>query len=175
MIIIKELTENDIYSEMLNDFNHYQVINNKWVNNRGKWELTPSYDLREWNKEKRIWITEYLQLQIERGGYLVAAFVEDILVGFCCVDGYLAGNTSKYANLTMLFIDDRFQKRGIGKKLFESICTYARKMNADKLFISAIPSFETVSFYLSMGCKDANEIIFEYVDTDEDRYLEYSL
>ena len=48
-------------------------------------------------------------------------------------------------------------------------------MNADKLFISAIPSFETVSFYLSMGCKDANEIIFEYVDTDEDRYLEYSL
>jgi len=26
-----------------------------------------------------------------------------------------------------------------------------------------------------MGCEDAKEIISEYVDTDQDRYLEYSL
>ena len=48
-------------------------------------------------------------------------------------------------------------------------------MYADKLFISAIPSFETIAFYFNIGCGDAKEIISEYVDTDQDRYLEFVL
>ena len=49
------------------------------------------------------------------------------------------------------------------------------EMKADKLFISAVPSFETVAFYFSMGCQDTQELIEEYMDTEHDRYLEYSL
>ena len=48
-------------------------------------------------------------------------------------------------------------------------------MKADKLFISAIPAVETIAFYFSMGCEDTMEMIPEYVDTEQDRYLEYLL
>ena len=48
-------------------------------------------------------------------------------------------------------------------------------MGADKLFISAVPSYEPVAFYFKMGCLDAEEVIDEFVDTEFDRYLEYSL
>ncbi len=175
MIEVRDLTINDISSDILLNFNHHQVITKKWVNKNNKWELSATSDLREWNKEKRVWISEYLRQQIGQGGSVVAAFDSNILVGFCCVDGCLAGNTAKYANMTMLFVDDKWKRRGVGRMLFDRICMCAVKMKADRLFISAIPSFETVAFYFNMGCEDAREIISEYVDTDQDRYLEYSL
>jgi GNAT superfamily N-acetyltransferase len=175
MIKIKNLTVNDISPDMLLNFNHHQVITKKWVKKNGNWELTTASDLREWNREKRIWISDYFRQLLGRGGSVVIAFDKNILVGFCCVDGILAGNTAKYANMTMLFVDDNWKRKGIGKKLFERICLCAAKMKADKLFISAIPSFDTITFYHHMGCEDAKEIISEYVDTEQDRYLEFIL
>lgn len=91
MIEIKDLATNDISSDMLLNFNHHQIITEKWVKRNNKWDLVATSDLREWNKEKRVWISTYLWQQIERGGSVVAAFAGDILVGFCCVDGYLVG------------------------------------------------------------------------------------
>lgn len=175
MIKVVALTVNDIPSDMLFNFDHHQIITQKWISSNNEWELAEVYDLREWNKDKRLWITQYLRQQIERGGSVVAAFNEDVLVGFCCVDGSLMGETARYANVTMLFADDKWKRKGVGKKLFYEICKCAKKMKADKLFISAIPSFETVAFYFNMGCEDAKEIIPEYTDTEQDRYLEYTL
>lgn len=174
MIRIIDLAVNNITSNMFLNFNHHQMITKKWVHNNNRWELAEDSDLREWDNEKRIWITEYLRQQIERGGSTVVAYDGDVLVGFCCVDGYLLGKTANYANLTMLFVDDKWKRNGVGKKLFGEICKHAVKMKADKLYISAIPSFETVEFYFNMGCEDAKEMISEYIDTENDRYLEYS-
>lgn len=175
MIEIKNLSSGDITNNMLSGFNHYQIISKKWVNRNNSWFLSEADDIRQWSEEKRIWITEYLRQQLERGGSVAAAFENNIIVGFCCVDGYLCGEFSKYANMTMLFVDDKFQRKGIDKKLFAEICRCAAKMKADKLFISAIPSFETVAFYFSLGCLDAEEIISDYIDTENDRYLEFPL
>ena len=175
MIKIKSLTIDDIFPKMLLNFNHHQVIKKKWIKKNKTWALTTTSELREWSEEKRIWISGYLRQQIERGGSVEGAFAEDVLVGFCCVDGLLAGNTSKYANMTMLFVDDNWKRKGVGKKLYERICLCAEKMQADKLFISAISSCDTIAFYHSMGCEDAKEIVSEYVDTEQDRYLEFVL
>lgn len=174
MYRIIQLDVNNIAPDMLLNFNDRQIITNKWVHDQG-WRLLETSELHEWNYEKRIWIAEYLKQQIERGGAVFAAFSGDVLVGFCCADGYLLGKTAKYANLTMLFVDDKFKRRGIGKSLFREICKCAAEKKADKLFISAIPSYETIAFYFRKGCDDAREIITEYIDTQSDRYLEYSL
>lgn len=173
MISIIELDSGKIQQNMLMDFHHQQIIKRKWIMDND-WKLVGCSDLREWSIEKRIWITHYLQQQVKRGGTVLGAFEKEVLVGFCCIDGYLLGKTAQYANLTMLFIDDEWKRQGIGKLLFENICKCAVKMKADKLFISAIPSFETIAFYFNMGCVDAKEIIQEYVDTENDRYLEFS-
>ncbi|MEY8328984.1 GNAT family N-acetyltransferase [Lachnospiraceae bacterium 48-33] len=175
MFQLKNLSVDYINSNMLLNFHHNQIINNKYVNINNKWEVTYANEVRVWNKEKRIWISEYLRQQIQRGGFVIGAFNMDLFVGFCCIDGYLYGKTAKYANLIMLFVDDEWKRKGIGKALFKEICKYAKKNNAKKLFISAIPSVETIAFYFAMGCIDAKEIITDYIDTKNDRYLEYLL
>lgn len=175
MFRIKNISSDSISTDMLLNFHHYQVIEQKYVNINGRWETTKACELREWDTEKRIWIRKYFREQIARGGLIVGAFCGDVLVGFCSVDGYLYGATAKYANLTMLFVDDEFKRKGIGKALFKAACKCALINGADKLFISAIPSVETIAFYFNMGCTDAREIITNYIDTENDRYLEYKL
>ena len=88
MIKIKDLTINDITPEMLLNFNYHQVIKEKWAKKNKAWVLTTTSGLREWTYEKRIWISDYLRQQIERGDSVEGAFAEDVLVGFCCVDGF---------------------------------------------------------------------------------------
>ena len=51
----------------------------------------------------------------------------------------------------------------------------AKTLGAKKLFIPAIPSRETVAFYFASGCRDAQVIIPDFLDTDEDRCLERPL
>ena len=175
MVKITTLTIENIVSEMLADFCHHQVITKTYIHAHYEWKITDTHSLREWSLEKKKWILQYWKQQIARGGFVVAAFDEDILIGFCSIDGCLLGKTAKYANMTMLFVDDRYKRKGIGKKLFFEICNCARQLKADKMFISAIPSVETVHFYFNIGCKDALEIIPEYVDTKQDRYMEFLL
>ena len=64
---------------------------------------------------------------------------------------------------------------GIGKKLFQKAKVEALSYGAEKLFISAIPAEETIAFYFSVGCKDAGNVIPDFVDTEKDRYLETHL
>ena len=84
----------------------------------------------------------------------------------------LAGETASYANLLLLFVDDRFKRHGIGRLLLQEACRYAKKLGAEKLFLSAIPSEDTIAFYQNMGCVDAKEIVNPFVDDEEDRLME---
>ena len=117
----------------------------------------------------------YLDRQIRAGGRAVAAFSGDKIIGFASLGGDIEETSGRYVNLTMLFVDDGWQRKGVGTALFGRICALAKEMTADKIFISAIPSRETVEFYFKMGCRDADCILKSFVDTEEDRYLEYDL
>ena len=172
---IRELTAAELEPELLAGFSHRQRITRTWVRRGGEWELAETDLLREWGEKKQRWVPEYLKQQVERGGAAFAAYDGERIAGFVCLDGILAGKGAKYANLTMLFVDDRLQGKGIGRQLFDAACARAKRMGADRLFISAVPSQETVAFYFRRGCTDAEEIIPEFVDTEEDRYLERRL
>lgn len=161
--------------DMLTDFAHMQKWSEQWTQRNGAWILEPTQQSRIWSEEKRIWITKYLQEQIERGGNVFGAFKEEKLVGFAAHDAPIAIDGIKWVNLTMLFVDDGFARCGIGASLFNEITKSAKENGAEKLFISAIPSKETVAFYFSQGCVDATVVIKEFVDTKEDRYFEYTV
>ena len=169
---IKRLDLSDISPGLLDTFAHSQKTTKMWIKKDGNWALTDVSILREWSPEKRIWISEYMRQQIHRGGVTVGAFYRTRLIGFFCVDGVLSGKSAKYANLTMLFIDDAWKRNGIGKTLFQEACHHAKALGAEKMFISAIPSVETIAFYFKMGCCDTKEIIEAFVDSEDDRYLE---
>lgn len=174
-IIVRNLTPTEIHPQMLKTFNHKQNISAKWVNNNGHWVLQKTSELHEWNDEKKRWISQYLRQQLDRDGSVVGAFYDNRLVGFACLDGILEGKPTTYTNLTMLFVDHDWKRKGIGKALFRRICQCAAKQKADKIFISAVPSYDTVSFYFAMGCSDAKIRIDDFIDTEEDRYLEYTI
>ncbi len=170
---IKPLKVEDINPGLLDDFSHFQKITKKYVKKNGEWEISDASILREWSTEKRIWITKYMCQQIERGGLTVGAFFCGKLIGFCCMDGIVSGNSAKYANLTMLFVDDNWKRRGIEKLLFKEAHKHAVKLGAEKIFISAISSIETIAFYLKIGCTDANEVVESFVDSEDDRCMEF--
>lgn len=173
-MMIKRLRADDIDPGFLKTFNHRQHITQQWAKHNDSWVLEECDLLRQWRDEKRVWLAEYLSEQSEKGA-VFGAFSDKQLVGFCAVDSTLAGKTAKYLNLTLLFVDDAKQRQGIGRELFKEVCRFARKAGAEKLFISAVPSFETVAFYLALGCTDAAEIVEEFIDTDEDRCMEFCL
>ncbi len=174
-ISLRRLNISDLHPQMLIDFHKIQSITSKWVKKDGAWELEKASALRQWDEAKKVWMAQYLRQQLDRNGCVLGAFENNRLIGFAAVDGGIKGQSGKYANLTLLFIDDNWKRRGIGTKLFRQACLCAAGMGADKLFISAVPSYETVAFYFKMGCLDAEEVIDEFVDTEFDRYLEYSL
>ena len=169
---IRQLTCEDLKTDFLNGFNHNQTWNKQWVKENNSWVLKDCVMSREWDNEKREWIPTYLLEQINRGGATIGAYVKDKLVGFCSIDGTLRNG---YANMTMLFIDDDYKRLGIGKKLFLSISEKAKTIGAEKLFISAIPSQDTITFYMAVGCKDAIYLPNEFLDSPNDRYLELEL
>ena len=119
MVKIIPLNTKNIASEMLFDFCHHQVITKTYIHDNNEWKTTDTYILREWSLEKKKWISQYLQQQIERGGFAVAAFDEDILIGFCSIDGCLLGKTAKYANMTMLFVDDRYKNSQFQQRVLQ--------------------------------------------------------
>ena len=90
-VTIRLLTPSDIYPEMLESFNHKQIISDKWVKNGDRYELSKTYEVREWSSEKRIWISQYLYQQMDRGGFVAGAYSNSRIVGFACLDGILQG------------------------------------------------------------------------------------
>lgn len=174
-ITIRPLTPAELHPQMLQTFTHKQHISAQWVKTGDHWVLQKTSKLREWSDQKKIWIPQYLRRQLDQGGAALGAFYGDRLVGFACINSILKGEPETYTNLTMLFVDDNWKRKGIGKALFLQICQCAEKQKADKLFISAVPSYETVAFYFAMGCSDAKAIIDDFIDTEDDRYLEYPI
>ena len=169
-VLPEELTE-----VFLSGFRHRQIIREIWVREGDGYVLSPTDLIREWSDEKRRWIPLWLREQAEAGGAVFAAFSDSLPVGFASLDGCLSEGEIRYANLTMLFVDDRVQRLGIGSRLFRAVCVRASEMGADRLFISAVPSRETVAFYFKMGCRDAQIVPPGFVDTEKDRFMELVL
>ena len=162
MVKIITLTIDNIVSEMLFDFCHHQVITKICIHDNNEWKTTDTHILREWSLEKKKWISQYLQQQIERGGFVVAAFDEDILIGFCSIDGCLLGKTAKYANMTMLFVDDRYQRKGIGTRMFEYVKRELQEEPEEisNIVLTTMRGYPSVAFYEKNGFHIEECVIF---------------
>jgi len=116
-----------------------------------------------------------LKKTILNGGSALGAFDDDKLVGFCSVNSDIFGSKYKYVLLDQIFIDLKYRSKGIGKQLFLHSVTEAIKFGADKFYICAGSSEETIAFYRKIGCVEAAEINVELYEGDtRDMQLEYS-
>ena len=117
-----------------------------------------------------------LKATFEGGGFAIGAFDDKRLIGFCSVNHNVFGCRYKYVLLDQLFVSNKYQERGIGKQLFRLSAEKAREWGVDKFYICAGSSEDTLGFYNSLGCVDAEEVNQLLYEGDEnDMQLEYDL
>lgn len=90
----------------------------------------------------------FCQGHFDRGGRLYGAFEEDNLVGI----GLLQPNIApKMAQLAYLHVSKLHRQHGIGQRIAQALFEEAKKSEADKMYVSAVPSGSAVGFYMSQG------------------------
>lgn len=117
-----------------------------------------------------------LKETIKSGGSALGAFGYGRLIGFCSINPNVFGRKYKYVLLDQLFISKEYRRKGLGKKLFFLSAHEAKLWGAEKIYICAGSSEETIAFYASIGCQEAKEINQELYEEDvRDYQLEYNL
>ena len=172
----RELKNEEINEELFACFNRYQEVQKCWRKENGTWELRDINFTEQWGSEEYIYLATCLQRTIEAGGVVLGAFQQKILVGFASIEGQLFGSQKEYLQLSSLHVTLEKRGLGIGKHLFYLACSKAKDMGAQKLYISAHSSKETMAFYKIIGCLEALEYSSTLVAKEPfDCQLEYDL
>ncbi len=116
------------------------------------------WDLRRWPPDEIPAIKENLRTCLVEGGAAWGAFAADRLVGMAVLDGRWYGKAGDTLDMYFLHVSDGYRHQGIGKVLFEKARERARRMGAQRLFVSGLPSLNTIRFYQAMGLDIAAEV-----------------
>jgi predicted N-acetyltransferase YhbS len=109
----------------------------------------------------------------DRGGWFYGAFESGGLVGVVVLDNKRIGTYKDQLQLKFLHVSRSYRQKGLGARLFELARTTARQDGAKRLYISATPSENTVTFYLGLGCAVTAEPDQELFELEpEDIHLE---
>ncbi|MBC8403445.1 MAG: GNAT family N-acetyltransferase [Candidatus Marinimicrobia bacterium] len=170
---IRELQRAEI--EKIWTINRGEVIENIYYFQNGNLILKPEhYNLHGWLPGEPEQYTPVLVDCFDRGGTFYGMFQNADLIGVAVLENKFIGKNKDQLQLTFLHISRTYRKRGIGKILFKKAVEKAREMNAQKLYVSATPSENTVNFYINVGCVVTQEIDQELFELEpEDIHLEY--
>ncbi len=173
---LKELTNNDLTLSFFRQFTRFQQVLNCWRKNNDIWQLQFDPFLEEWgDAEKQILLT-CLASTLATGGTVLAAMVDEQLVGFSSLENQPFGPNNEYLQLSSLHTSYQYRGNGIGKQLFTAMAAKAKQKGATKLYIGAHPAEETILFYTKLGCQPAQYIHPPINDPDpDDVQLEYPL
>ena len=95
-------------------------------------------------------------INLDQTGF--GAFDGERIIGFATVSHRIFGASARYVQLVCFQISEEYRRHGIGRKLFSMACEEARRLGADKLYISAHSSKESQAAYRALGCTPAEEV-----------------
>nr|WP_209660249.1 GNAT family N-acetyltransferase [Acetoanaerobium pronyense] len=172
----KKLEISDIDINLFSKFNRYQDVKKCWRKENGEWILKEIPFVEQWNTDEYKFLVKCLRNTVNEGGAVFGAFDNDSLVGFASLENKFFGSENQYLQLSSIHISAEARGHKIGKKLFYLISMKAKKLGAQKLYISAHSSEETQGFYKSLGCVEALEYNLDLVSKEPfDCQLEYTL
>lgn len=175
-ISYKELKRLEIDITLFASFNRYQDVKKCWRKENGKWVLKDIAFTEQWSSDEYEYLVNCLRNTIDTGGVVLGAFNNNILVGFASVESPFFGLQKEYLQLSSIHTSYESRGMGIGKNLFSLVCKKAKKMGAQKLYISAHSSQESQAFYKALGCVEAMEYSDRLVSEEPcDCQLEYKL
>ena len=142
----------------LDGFVRRQAVAECWRKTDRGWQLVPNAYEEDWTLEQRRKIAEDMARHIGLDRTCFGAFDGERIVGFAAVSHRVFGKAARYVQLVCLQVSEGYRRRGIGRKLFTLACEEARRLGADRLYISAHSSKESQAAYRALGCSFAEEI-----------------
>ena len=174
-ITYAKLTPENFSPHSLDRFLRFQEVTECWRIVNGELTLVPCAFTEDWDLVKRREIAAEI-LQGLHTGFAYGAFSQGEVVGYILVDCTLFGSRSQYAELKLFHVSRPFRRLGIGKELFHLASEEAKSIGAEKLYISAQSSKETIAAYHRLGCTQAQEINERIAQSEPfDLQLEYCL
>jgi len=155
MLRYDELSEENIDRDLFRGFIRRQVVTECWRKENGVWKIKNVPFVDDWTEEDYNKLVVCLKHTAGSGGFVFAAFFNEILKGFVSVEPELFGGDYRYLDLSSIHVSQDFRGRGIGRRLFEAAKVWATKKGVRRLYISAHSSVESQAFYKAMGCVEA--------------------
>ena len=151
------LDDSNFNGRSLDFFVRHQTVTECWRKTDGDWKLVPILFEENWSLEQYRKIAEDVRLHMNLDQTGFGAFIGQRIVGFATVSHHIFGAKASYAELVCFQVSEEYRRQGIGRKLFSMACEEARRLGADKLYISAHSSKESQAAYRALGCSYAEE------------------
>ena len=153
----KRLDNNNFTGHSLDDFIRHQTVTECWRKIDNDWKLVPNAYEENWSQVQCREIAEDVvhHINLDQTGF--GAFDGERIIGFATVSHRIFGAAARYVQLVYFQISEEYRCQGIGRKLFSMACEEARRLGADKLYISAHSSKESQAAYRALGCTTAEE------------------
>lgn len=157
-ITYARLDESHFHIHSLDDFCRHQDVTECWRLIQGEWRLIPHAFVEAWTVRECRDIAADIIRHRNRDQSGFGAFDGERVVGFATVAHALFGQTARYVDLACFYVSEEYRRHGIGRALFGMACEEARRLGAQKLYISAHSSKESQAAYRALGCVHAREI-----------------
>jgi GNAT superfamily N-acetyltransferase len=143
----------------------------------GRLALVPAYfEIPGWHPQTVQDDTPKLYDCFDRGGSFIGNFDGDALTGIAVLDTKRLWAAHDHLQLLYLYVSRSARGRGVGSRLFAEAAATARRLGARALYISAVPTENTVNFYLRRGAILAGEPDPELLAAEpDDIHLTYPL
>jgi predicted N-acetyltransferase YhbS len=154
-----------------------EVVDGIYYLENGNLVLKPEHhDVSGWAGKEIERYTSILLDCYDRGGWFYGAFDGPELAGVVVLENRFIGRDRDQLQLKYLYVTRTLRNTGLGKALFRKAMQKAREQGAQRLYISATPSENTVRFYLRLGCRVTKEPDPELLALEpEDIHLECAL
>ena len=158
-MIIKGLPNSEL--ERLTEINREEEIREAYEIKDGKLEVQQvDWDVPDWPMEGSddfSWRGNFERWKpiLEGGGIILIALEEEMLVGFALLRPKLI---KSMAQLAELHVSHGYRGKGIGTELIQEAFRLAKEGGAEAIYVSSIPTKNTVDFYLKHGFNLAEEV-----------------
>lgn len=155
MLKYRALTASEINRELFDGFIRRQIVNQCRRRENGAWVIREDPFIDDWSEDDYRTLISCLKNTVNTGGFVYAAFCDDVLKGFVSVEPALFGGEHRYLDLSSIHVSEDMRGSGIGRALFLAAKDWAKARGAKKLYISAHSAVESQAFYQAMGCAEA--------------------
>lgn len=166
MIQYRNLSLDEICTELFDGFIRRQKVTKCWRKEHGEWKIKDDPFIDDCSESDYQILVDCLRNTIVTGGFVYAAFYKGILKGFTSVESVLFGGEQKYMELSSIHVSEDMRNKGIGAELFLAAKAWAKENGAKKLYISAHSAVESQAFYKKMGCVEAEVYNQKHVDKE---------